>query len=157
MRKYFGTDGIRGEANRELTVDIALRLGYALGYYLKKKSKDKKKITVILGSDTRISGYMLRSALTAGLTSIGVQVDFVGVLPTPAVAYITKTKKADAGVMISASHNPAKDNGLKVFDSTGYKLPDEVEEEIEYFMDHQEEILTERLAGDEVGKFKYAE
>src|SRR3712207_9374659 len=91
---------------------------------------------------------MLRSALTAGLTSIGVQVDFVGVLPTPAVAYITKTKKADAGVMISASHNPAKDNGLKVFGSTGYKLPDEVEEEIEYFMDHQEEILTERLAGD---------
>lgn len=157
MRKYFGTDGIRGEANRELTVDIALRLGYALGYYLKKKLKDKKKITVILGSDTRISGYMLRSALTAGLTSIGVQVDFVGVLPTPAVAYITKTKKADAGVMISASHNPAKDNGLKVFGSTGYKLPDEVEEEIEYFMDHQEEILTERLAGDEVGKFKYAE
>lgn len=112
---------------------------------------------MILGSDTRISGYMLRSALTAGLTSIGVQVDFVGVLPTPAVAYITRTKKADAGVMISASHNPAKDNGLKVFGSTGYKLPDEVEEEIEYFMDHQEEILTERLAGDEVGKFKYAE
>lgn len=157
MRKYFGTDGIRGEANRELTVDLALRLGYGLGYYLKKKNPHSKQIRVILGSDTRISGYMLRSALTAGLTSLGVNVDFVGVLPTPAVAYITKQKKADAGIMISASHNPVKDNGLKIFGSTGYKLPDEVEEEIEYFMDHQEEIFAHKLAGDEVGKFKYAE
>ena len=156
MRKYFGTDGIRGEANRELTVDLALKLGYALGYYLKKKNSDEKKIKVILGCDTRISGYMLRSALLAGLTSMGVDVDFVGVISTPAVAYLTKAKKADAGIMISASHNPAKDNGLKVFASNGYKLPDEVEMEIERLMDDPE-ILKDAIAGDKVGKFRYAE
>ena len=88
MRKYFGTDGIRGEANRELSVDLAMRLGYALVYYLKKNNPGKKKIKVIMGSDTRISGYMLRSALTAGLNSMGVNIDFVGVISTPAVAYI---------------------------------------------------------------------
>ena len=156
MRKYFGTDGIRGEANRELTVDMALRLGYALGYYLKKKNHDEKKIKVILGCDTRISGYMLRSALLAGLTSMGVDVDFVGVISTPAVAYLTKAKNADAGIMISASHNPAKDNGLKVFASNGYKLPDEVEMEIEELMDNPD-ILKDAIAGDKVGKFRYAE
>lgn len=156
MRKYFGTDGIRGEANRELTVDIALRLGYALGYYLKRENPDKKKIKVIMGCDTRISGYMLRSAMLAGLTSMGVHVDFVGVISTPAVAYLTKAKKADAGIMISASHNPAKDNGLKVFAGNGYKLPDEVELEIERLMDDPT-ILANPIVGDKVGKFKYAE
>ena len=156
MSKYFGTDGIRGEANRELTVDIALRLGYALGYYLKRENPDKKKIKVIMGCDTRISGYMLRSAMLAGLTSMGVHVDFVGVISTPAVAYLTKAKKADAGIMISASHNPAKDNGLKVFAGNGYKLPDEVELEIERLMDDPT-ILANPIAGDKVGKFKYAE
>lgn len=156
MRKYFGTDGIRGKANRELTVDIALRLGYALGYYLKRENPDKKKIKVIMGCDTRISGYMLRSAMLAGLTSMGVHVDFVGVISTPAVAYLTKAKKADAGIMISASHNPAKDNGLKVFAGNGYKLPDEVELEIERLMDDPT-ILANPIAGDKVGKFKYAE
>lgn len=156
MRKYFGTDGIRGEANRELTVDIALRLGYALGYYLRRENPNKKKIKVIMGCDTRISGYMLRSALLAGLTSMGVHVDFVGVISTPAVAYLTKEKKADAGIMISASHNPAKDNGLKVFAGNGYKLPDEVELEIERLMDDPT-ILVNPVAGDRVGKFKYAE
>ena len=152
MRKYFGTDGIRGEANRELTVDIALRLGYALGYYLKKKS-NKDEIKVVLGCDTRISGYMLRSALLAGLTSMGVDVDFIGVLSTPAVAFLTKEIKADAGIMISASHNPARDNGLKVFASNGYKLPDEVEEEIEKLMDDPS-IIKNPIAGDEVGQFR---
>lgn len=156
MRKYFGTDGIRGEANRELTVDIALRLGYALGYYLRRENPNKKKIKVIMGCDTRISGYMLRSALLAGLTSMGVHVDFVGVISTPAVAYLTKEKKVDAGIMISASHNPAKDNGLKVFAGNGYKLPDEVELEIERLMDDPT-ILINPVAGDKVGKFKYAE
>lgn len=156
MRKYFGTDGIRGEANRELTVDIALRLGYALGYYLKRENPDKKKLKVILGCDTRVSGYMLRSALLAGLTSMGVNVDFVGVISTPAVAYLTKEKDADAGIMISASHNPAKDNGLKVFASNGYKLPDEVEMEIERLMDDPT-ILENPITGDKVGQFKYAE
>lgn len=156
MRKYFGTDGIRGEANRELTVDIALRLGYALGYYLRRENPNKKKIKVIMGCDTRISGYMLRSALLAGLTSMGIHVDFVGVISTPAVAYLTKEKKAAAGIMISASHNPAKDNGLKVFAGNGYKLPDEVELEIERLMDDPT-ILVNPVAGDKVGKFKYAE
>ncbi len=86
MRKYFGTDGIRGEANRELSADLAMRLGYALGYYLKKNNPDKKKIKVIMGSDTRISGYMLRSALTAGQNSMGINIEFVGVIRTPGVA-----------------------------------------------------------------------
>ncbi|HAS80222.1 MAG TPA: phosphoglucosamine mutase, partial [Fusobacteriaceae bacterium] len=139
-RKYFGTDGIRGEANRELTVDIATRLGYALAYYLKKKNPNKKKINVVIGSDTRISGYMLRSALMAGLSSMGVHITYVGVLPTPGVAYLTQIKSADAGIMISASHNPAKDNGIKIFRSNGTKLPDEIELELEGLMDNYGEI-----------------
>ena len=157
MGRYFGTDGIRGEANRELTVDKALRLGYALGYYLKNNNTNEEKIKVIMGSDTRISGYMLRSALTAGLTSMGIYIDFVGVIPTPGVAYITKIKNAKAGIMISASHNPAKDNGIKIFNSEGYKLSDEIENQIEDYMDNLDEILANPLAGDKVGKFKYAE
>ena len=157
MGRYFGTDGIRGEANRELTVDKALRLGYALGYYLKNNNPNEEKIKVIMGSDTRISGYMLRSALTARLTSMGIYIDFVGVIPTPGVAYITKIKNAKAGIMISASHNPAKDNGIKIFNSEGYKLSDEIENQIEDYMDNLDEILANPLAGDKVGKFKYAE
>ena len=157
MGRYFGTDGIRGEATKELTVDTALRLGYALGYYLKNNNPNEEKIKVIMGSDTRISGYMLRSALTAGLTSMGIYIDFVGVIPTPGVAYITKIKNAKAGIMISASHNPAKDNGIKIFNSEGYKLSDEIENQIEDYMDNLDEILANPLAGDKVGKFKYAE
>lgn len=157
MRKYFGTDGIRGEANRELTVELALKLGYALGYYLREKNPNSEKLKVIMGCDTRISGYMLRSALTAGLNSMGVHIDFVGVIPTPAVAYITTKKKANAGIMISASHNPAKDNGIKLFNFDGYKFSDKVEEKLETYMDSLDSILSENLAGDQVGKFKYAE
>ncbi len=157
MRKYFGTDGIRGEANRELTVELALKLGYALGYTLKKQYPDKKRIRVIMGSDTRRSGYMLRSALTAGLNSMGINIDFVGVIPTPGVAYLTEKSTAKAGIMISASHNPAKDNGIKIFWEDGYKLPDEVELEIEKLMDNVEEITKDPIAGDEVGRFTYAE
>ena len=151
-RKYFGTDGIRGEANRELTVAIAMKLGYALAYYLKKKNPDKKKIDVVIGSDTRISGYMLRSALMAGLSSMGVHITYVGVLPTPGIAYLTQVKSADAGIMISASHNPAKDNGIKIFRSNGTKLPDETELELEILMENYEEISKECVAGDKVGK-----
>lgn len=157
MRKYFGTDGIRGEANRELTVELALKLGYALGYTLKKQYPDKKRIRVIMGSDTRRSGYMLRSALTAGLNSMGINIDFVGVIPTPGVAYLTEKSTAKAGIMISASHNPAKDNGIKIFWEDGYKLPDEVELEIEKLMDNVDEIIKDPIAGDEVGRFTYAE
>lgn len=152
MKKYFGTDGIRGEANKELTVEIVTKLGYALAYYLKKKNPDKKKIEVVIGSDTRISGYMLRSALMAGLSSMGIQITYVGVLPTPGVAYLTRKKNADAGIMISASHNPAKDNGIKIFRSNGSKLPDEIELELEALMDNYDEISKECVAGDLVGK-----
>ncbi len=157
MRKYFGTDGVRGEANRELTADLAMRLGYALGYYLRKENPDKKKLKVIMGSDTRISGYMLRSALSAGLNAMGVNIDFVGVIPTPGVAFITQAKGAEAGIMISASHNPAKDNGIKIFANDGCKLPDEVELKLEKYMDNFAEMTKDPLSGDQVGKFKYAE
>lgn len=156
-RKYFGTDGVRGEANKELTVDLTLRLGYALAYYLKKNNPNDKRIKIILGTDTRISGYMLRSALFAGLTAMGVDIEFVGVLPTPGVAYLTRKKKAHAGIMISASHNPAKDNGIKIFAANGYKLPDEIELEIENLMDNTNIITKEIVAGDKVGQFKYSE
>ncbi len=157
MRKYFGTDGVRGEANRELTAELAMKLGYALGYYLRKANPDKKKIKVIMGSDTRISGYMLRSALTAGLNAMGINIDFVGVIPTPGVAFITQAKGAEAGIMISASHNPAKDNGIKIFAKDGCKLPDEVELELERLIDSYAELTADPLPGDAVGKFKYAE
>lgn len=157
MRKYFGTDGVRGEANRGLTAELAMRLGYALGYYLRKENPDKKKLKVIMGSDTRISGYMLRSALSAGLNAMGVNIDFVGVIPTPGVAFITQAKGAEAGIMISASHNPAKDNGIKIFANDGCKLPDEVELKLEKYMDNFAEMTKDPLSGDQVGKFKYAE
>lgn len=156
-RKYFGTDGMRGEANKDLTIDLVTNLGLALGYYLKKHKKGKNKPRVILGTDTRISGYMIRSALSAGLTSMGVHIDFVGVLPTPGVCYITRKLKADAGIMISASHNPVKDNGIKIFSSNGYKLPDSVEEELEALMENREELMKHQVPGDDLGRFKYVE
>lgn len=157
MRKYFGTDGIRGEANKELTVELALKLGYALGYRLKEENKDKNQIKIIMGSDTRRSGYMLRSALTAGITAMGIDIDFVGVIPTPGVAYLTNKSTAKAGIMISASHNPAKDNGIKIFGENGYKLADETEQELESIMDNIDEILKNPIEGDKVGRFTYAE
>lgn len=155
-KKYFGTDGIRGEANKILTADLVMRLGFAFGYYLKKNNPNKK-IKIVLGSDTRVSGYMIRSALTAGLTSLGVDIDFIGVLPTPGVAYLTRKFKADAGIMISASHNSAIDNGIKIFNKDGYKLLDEIEEEIEGLMDNVEEIQKHLVPGDKTGKFRYSE
>ena len=156
-RKYFGTDGMRGEANKDLTIDLVTDLGLALGYYLNKNKKGKNKPKVILGTDTRISGYMIRSALSAGLTSMGVHIDFVGVLPTPGVCYLTRKLKADAGIMISASHNPVKDNGIKIFSQNGYKLPDSIEEEIEALMENREELLKYQVPGDDLGRFKYVE
>ena len=132
-RKYFGTDGIRGTANREpMTAITALRVGKAAGrQFLRGNHRHK----VVIGKDTRLSGYMLEPALTAGFISVGMDVVLVGPLPTPAVAMLTRTLRADLGVMISASHNPFEDNGIKLFGPDGYKLSDDVEREIERKMD----------------------
>jgi len=134
MRKYFGTDGVRGTVNQEpMTAEFALRLGRAAGYVLTKHLKHQPYI--LIGKDTRLSGYMIESALCAGLTAQGMNVLLVGPVPTPAVAYLTRSLRADAGVMLSASHNPAGDNGIKFFGADGFKLPDAVELEIEACLD----------------------
>lgn len=129
MGRMFGTDGVRGVANDELTVSLALKLGQA-GAFALTAGTDKKP-TIIVGCDTRISGDMLANALMAGICSVGANAVYVGVVPTPCVAYLTRTSKADAGVVISASHNPVEFNGIKFFDGNGYKLPDDVEDRIE--------------------------
>lgn len=135
MRRYFGTDGVRGTVNRDpMTAEFALSLGRAAGHVLTKHLGHKPHI--LIGKDTRLSGYMIESALCAGLTAQGMNVLLVGPIPTPAVAYLTRSLRADAGVMLSASHNPAGDNGIKFFAADGFKLPDEVELEIEASLDH---------------------
>ncbi len=129
MRKFFGTDGIRGQANSEpLTPHTLTRLGQAIGLHFMRGDHRHR---VVIGKDTRLSGYMVESALAAGFASVGMNVAMVGPLPTPAVAMITRSMRADLGVMISASHNPFADNGVKLFDPDGFKLSDEVEKEIE--------------------------
>ncbi|MNC01017.1 Phosphoglucosamine mutase [compost metagenome] len=138
MGKYFGTDGVRGVANRELTAEMAYSIGRCGGYVL-AGNLDKPK--VVIGMDTRISGPLLESALIAGLLSIGADVIRIGVVSTPAVAYITRLLKADAGVMISASHNPVEDNGIKFFGGDGFKLTDETELQIEELMDAEVDEL----------------
>ena len=131
-RKYFGTDGVRGEVGKfPITPEFALKLGWAAGKVLATQGTKK----VLIGKDTRISGYMLESALEAGLTAAGLNAVFVGPMPTPAIAYLTRTFRAEAGIVISASHNPYYDNGIKFFSSVGEKLPDEVEEAIEAMLD----------------------
>ncbi len=137
MRKYFGTDGIRGIAGESLTADLSFKVGKALGKLLTEK-KDHPK--VVIGRDTRISCDMIEHALTAGLTSTGVNVMTVGIIPTPAIAYLTKTIETDSGIMISASHNPYQDNGIKIFGPDGFKLTDEQELEIESLIDNSEQI-----------------
>ena len=139
MGKYFGTDGVRGEANVELTPELAFKLGRFGGYVLSQHEKDVPRVFV--GRDTRISGEMLESALVAGLLSVGIRVYKLGVIATPGVAYLVKSEKASAGVMISASHNPALDNGIKFFGGDGYKLDDERELEIEALLDAKEDDL----------------
>lgn len=129
MGRLFGTDGARGIANSELTVELATNIGRAAAYVLTEKTTEKPK--VIIGKDTRVSSNMLEMALAAGLCSVGADVVLVGFVPTPAIAYLVKEKEADAGIMISASHNPCEFNGIKIFDGNGYKLPDALEEEIE--------------------------
>ncbi len=126
--KYFGTDGIRGRANGVITPDLALRVGQATGLVFRRGEHRNR---VVIGKDTRLSGYMIETALVAGFTSVGLDVLLLGPMPTPAVAMLTRSMRADVGVMISASHNPYDDNGIKLFGPDGYKLSDEVEEEIE--------------------------
>ena len=131
-RKYFGTDGIRGEIGKApMTPDFVLKLGWAAGKVLASKGVP----LVLIGKDTRISGYMLETALEAGLVAAGVNVRLLGPMPTPAVAYLTRTFRASAGVVISASHNPFYDNGIKFFSQDGQKLPDDVEVAIEAELD----------------------
>lgn len=139
MGKLFGTDGARGIANVELTCELAMQIGRAAAVVLTKHTNHKPKI--IIGKDTRISSEMLEAALTAGLCSVGADAELLGVIPTPAVAYLVSKYEADAGIMISASHNPVEFNGIKLFSNTGYKLSDELEEEIEKMIfDHPEKI-----------------
>lgn len=130
MGRLFGTDGARGIAGGELTADLAMKIGASAAYVL----GESKKIKVIVGMDTRYSGDMLACAVNAGLLSMGADVIFVGVVPTPAVSFLVTHLKADMGVMISASHNPAKYNGIKLFNNKGYKLADEIEEKIEHYI-----------------------
>ena len=137
MRKYFGTDGIRGIAGESLTADLSFKVGKALGKLLTEKKEHPK---VVIGRDTRISCDMIEQALTAGLTSTGVNVMTVGTIPTPAIAYLTKTIETDSGIMISASHNPYQDNGIKIFGPDGFKLSDEQELEIESLIDNSKQI-----------------
>ena len=133
-KKYFGTDGIRGKVGEyPITADFMLKLGWAAGQVLTRHAQGKKR--VLIGKDTRVSGYMFESALEAGLVAAGVDVDMLGPMPTPAIAYLTRAFRASAGIVISASHNPVGDNGIKFFAADGYKLPDDVELEIEALMD----------------------
>jgi len=146
-RKYFGTDGIRGRVGEApITAEFFLKLGWAAGTVLTRNAKGKKR--VLIGKDTRVSGYMFESALEAGLIAAGVDVDMLGPMPTPAIAYLTRTFRAAAGIVISASHNPVEDNGIKFFAADGYKLPDEIELEIEALLD---QVLVTN-GSDQLGK-----
>lgn len=150
MKKLFGTDGVRGIANiHPMTTETAMQLGRAAAYIFKSSSKRRHRI--VIGKDTRLSGYMLESALVAGICSMGVDVLLVGPLPTPGIANITTSMRADAGVVISASHNPFQDNGIKFFSGDGYKLPDAIELKIEKLLESKK-IDALRPTATEVGK-----
>ncbi len=148
MRKYFGTDGIRRIANLELTPDLVFRVAKAGAHVLTKHSNHMP--TILIGRDTRISGSLIESAMTAGFLSYGANVKLLGVMPTPAVAYLTKKLNADASVVISASHNTFEFNGVKYFSNQGMKIPDEIEEEIEEIMD-SDQLSTLMAVGDKIG------
>ena len=149
VRRYFGTDGIRGRANGVITPELALRVGQAAGLVFKTGDHRHR---VLIGKDTRLSGYMIETALVAGFTSVGMDVLLTGPIPTPGVAMLTRSMRADLGVMISASHNPYDDNGIKLFGPDGYKLSDEVEHKIEALI---ESDLTKKLArGTDLGRAK---
>ena len=153
MGRLFGTDGARGIANKELTCELAMNIGRAAAMVLANENKHPK---ILIGKDTRLSGDMLEGALTAGLCSIGADVVLLGAVPTPAVAYLIKKYKVDAGIMISASHNSFEFNGIKIFSSDGYKLPDELENEIESIvLDHSKPFTI--LVNEGIGKVTKAE
>ena len=149
MRQLFGTDGVRGVANIEpMTTEIAMQIGRAIAFIVKENSKTNR---IVIGKDTRLSGYMLENALAAGICSMGVNVLLVGPLPTPGIAFITTSMRADAGVVISASHNPFQDNGIKIFSADGFKLPDATEAEIErLIVSHK--MTAHRPIAEEVGR-----
>ena len=150
MVTLFGTDGVRGVVNSTLMPELAFQLGRAAGAYFCREEGTHR---VLIGMDTRISGTMVAAALSAGLCASGVNVDLAGVIPTPGIAYLTRTENYDAGVVISASHNPFPDNGIKFFDRNGHKLPDQAEEEIENILRHDEELA--RPTGEKVGFIRH--
>src|SRR5437763_3686432 len=149
-RKLFGTDGVRGRVgDAPITPDVIMRLGYAAGRVFAAESAGRKGVTpaVLIGKDTRISGYLLEAALEAGLSAAGVDVHLSGPLPTPAVAYLTRALRLSAGIVISASHNPFEDNGIKFFSAAGTKLPDSVEHAIERSMDEPLACVSSKELG----------
>src|SRR6058998_3685564 len=154
-RKIFGTDGVRGTANIEpVTAETALRLGRAAAHVFKNlesQPRSHARPKIVLGKDTRLSGYMLENAISAGILSMGVDVLFIGPLPSPGVAYVTRSLGADAGIVITASHNPYDDNGIKFFRADGYKLDDKIEHQIEHLV-FSGEIENIRPTADEIGK-----
>src|SRR5258705_7112834 len=154
-RKIFGTDGVRGTANIEpVTAETALRLGRAAGHVFKniaQQSRGRGRHKIVIGKDTRLSGYMLENALSSGILSMGVDVLFIGPLPTPGVAYVTRSLRADAGIVITASHNPYDDNGIKFFRADGYKLDDNIENRIEELV-FSGDIENIRPTADDIGK-----
>lgn len=152
MARMFGTDGVRGVAGTELTIELATKLGQAGAYVLTKEKSHQP--TIIVGCDTRISGGMLANALMAGICSVGANAVYVGVVPTPAIAYLTRKHKVDAGVVISASHNPMEFNGIKFFNGEGYKLSDELEDEIEALIKNDMEDVVFPV-GPGIGKIDY--
>ena len=154
-KKIFGTDGVRGTANVEpVTAETALKLGRAAAHVFKnleRQSRGRGKHKIVIGKDTRLSGYMLENAISSGILSMGVDVLFIGPLPTPGVAYVTRSLRADAGIVITASHNPYTDNGIKFFRADGYKLDDKIEEDIENLV-FTGEIEKVRPSSDQIGK-----
>ncbi len=152
MARMFGTDGVRGVAGTELTIELAMKLGQAGAYVLTKEKSHRP--TIIVGCDTRISGGMLANALIAGICSVGANAIYAGVVPTPAVAYLTRKHKVDAGVVISASHNPMEFNGIKFFNGEGYKLSDQLEDEIEALIRNDMDDVVFPI-GTGIGKVKY--
>lgn len=150
MTRIFGTDGVRGVANTVLTPELAFNLGRAGAYVLAQHQSPTQHVRILVGKDTRLSGDLLANALIAGILSVGADAYLAGILPTPAVAWLTRQQKMTAGVMISASHNPAADNGIKFFAHNGCKLPDELEDEIERLLQYPEQLP--RPAGDRVGR-----